>query len=365
MNKILIVDDEEPIRQLLRQILEARGYACALAANAAEAREWLKRETFALVLSDILMPGELGTDFIRDVLSKYQETAAVMVTAIDEPLVAEAALQMGVYGYVTKPIERNDVIINVSNALRRRELELANRAYREKLESMVADRTTFLIRLETLLEQLHSPQVARELVKKIDAWEEPNNMREKVEMTILFADIRGFSSMVSSQNLEQIAGFLDEFYSAMTATVFNYEGSIDKFIGDEVMAFFGAPITLENSSENGLKAAIEMVASFQGLREKYSRHAPCFKELGIGIGLNTGEVFIGNVGSKKRYDYTVLGTTVNLARRLCSHAGFDQILTTEDTLNGLSGLIASEFMESYIFKGIPEAVRIYSALTGS
>lgn len=359
MKKILIVDDEAPIRNLLRQILEAKGYACILAASAAEARECLKQQNFELVLCDILMPGELGLDFIREVLTKHRDTATIMVTAIDDPLVAEAALQMGVYGYITKPIERNEIIINVSNALRRRELEIANRAYREDLESMAADRTSFLIRLETMFEQLHSPQVAKELIKKIDDWDQPNKIREKVEMTILFADIRGFSSMISALKLEDIMAFLDEFYSAMTKTVFNNEGSIDKFIGDEVMAFFGAPIALKNCSENGVKTAIEMAASFQQLREKFSSDSPYFENLGIGIGVNTGEVFIGNVGSKTRYDFTVIGIAVNLARRLCSYAGPDQILTTEETISKIPGMVSSEFVENISLKGIPKPVNLH------
>lgn len=359
MKKILIVDDEVPIRNLLRQILEAKGYACILAASAAEARECLKQQNFELVLCDILMPGELGLDFIREVLTKHRDTATIMVTAIDDPLVAEAALQMGVYGYVTKPIERNEIIINVSNALRRRELEIANRAYREDLELMAADRTSFLIRLETMFEQLHSPQVAKELIKKIDDWDQPNKIREKVEMTILFADIRGFSTMVSALKLEDIMAFLDEFYGAMTKTVFNNEGSIDKFIGDEVMAFFGAPIALKNCSENGVKTAIEMAASFQQLREKFSSDTSHFENLGIGIGVNTGEVFIGNVGSKTRYDFTVIGTAVNLARRLCSYAGPDQILTTEETISKIPGMVSSEFVENISLKGIPKPVNLH------
>jgi len=359
MKKILIVDDEVPIRNLLRQILEATGYQCILSANAAEARECLKQQDFELILCDILMPGELGLDFIQEVITEHRDTAAIMVTAIDDPLVAEAALKIGVYGYITKPIERNEVIINVANALRRRELEIASRAYREELELMVADRTNFLIRLETMFEQLHSPQVAKELIKKIDDWDQPNKIREKVEMTILFADIRGFSSIVSTLKLEDIMAFLDEFYSAMTKKVFNNEGSIDKFIGDEVMAFFGAPIALKNCSENGVKTAIEMAASFQELRDKFSRSISYFQNLGIGIGINTGEVFIGNVGSKTRYDFTVIGTAVNLARRLCSYAGSDQILTTEETLTKIPGMVLSEFVENISFKGIPEPVNLH------
>jgi len=87
MKKILIVDDEVPIRNLLGQILEAKGYACILAASAAEARECLKQQNFELVLCDILMPGELGLDFIREVLTKHRDTATIMVTAIDLSLI--------------------------------------------------------------------------------------------------------------------------------------------------------------------------------------------------------------------------------------------------------------------------------------
>ena len=213
--------------------------------------------------------------------------------------------------------------------------------------------------LETMFEQLHSPQVAKELIKKIGDWDQPNKTREKLEMTILFADIRGFSSMVSALKMEDIIHFLDEFYTAMTKTVFDNEGSIDKFVGDEVMAFFGAPIALKNSTENGVKTAIEMAASFQELRKKFSGTSSYFGDLGIGIGINTGKVFIGSVGSKKRYDYTVIGTPVNLARRLCSYAAPDQILTTDGTLSKIPGMVSSEFVDNTPLKGIPRHVNIY------
>jgi len=139
--EILIVDDEKPIRELLRQILETKGYTCALAADAAEARDCLKDESFQLILCDINMPGESGLDLVRHVFEEYEDTAAIMVTATDDPLVAEAVFGMGAYDYVTKPIQKNRILTSVANALRRRELEIANRAYREDLEQMVAERT--------------------------------------------------------------------------------------------------------------------------------------------------------------------------------------------------------------------------------
>ena len=144
MTKILIIDDEEPIRELLGQILEKNGYACTLAANAAQARECLKKQDFELVVSDIRMPGESGLDLIRYVLAEHPDTAALMVSALDNSSTAETALEIGAYGYIIKPFDSRGVLISVSNALRRRQLEIDNRAYRENLEQMVQERTAAL-----------------------------------------------------------------------------------------------------------------------------------------------------------------------------------------------------------------------------
>ena len=144
MTKILIVDDEEDIRLLLEQILEKKGYACVLAADAAEARDCLKEHDCDLVLCDINMPGESGLELIRDVSAKYRDVAVIMVTGIDDPVVAETVFEVGVFDYIAKPIRRNSILISVANALHRRELEIANRAYSEDLEQMVAERTSQL-----------------------------------------------------------------------------------------------------------------------------------------------------------------------------------------------------------------------------
>jgi putative two-component system response regulator len=141
---ILIVDDEEPIRQLIADILEMKGYRCKTAAGAQEARKMLAADRFDLILSDINMPEESGLDFILSTLNEFKDVAAIMVTAMDDPYLAEKVFEIGVYDYITKPITRNRVLISVSNALRRRQLELSNRAYRDNLERMVKDRTASL-----------------------------------------------------------------------------------------------------------------------------------------------------------------------------------------------------------------------------
>lgn len=212
--------------------------------------------------------------------------------------------------------------------------------------------------LQTMLERLHSPQVVHELVKGNNG-QSPHKMRKKVEMTILFADIRGFSNLLNAVRLEEMMEFLDEYYSAMTETVFDHGGSIDKFIGDEVMAFFGAPAAQDDFNENGLKAAMEMKACFQELRRTFSTRSPAFKSLALGIGINTGEVIVGTIGSNKRYEYTVIGAAVNIARRLCSHAEYDQILTTQATLEKTKLMVPSEFVGDILLKGVAEPVLVH------
>ena len=150
--QILIVDDERPIRMLLQKILETNGYDCRAAENAAEARALMLAQASDLILCDINMPGESGLDFIRHVLKAFPDTAAIMVSAIGDPLLAESMLQLGVYDYIIKPMDRNGILISVANAFRRRDLEIANRSYRRNLEHMVDERTDSLQRSMKKLE---------------------------------------------------------------------------------------------------------------------------------------------------------------------------------------------------------------------
>ncbi|MDQ1336624.1 MAG: Response regulator [Thermodesulfobacteriota bacterium] len=146
MSNILIVDDEEQIRRMLSRILERQGYTCTLSADAGEARKCLKSHTFDLVLCDVNMPGESGIDLARHIDAVYEDTAVIMVTGVDDPQVADTAIEVGIYGYIIKPLDVNEVLINIRNSLRRRELEITNRMYRHDLEQMVAERTASLRR---------------------------------------------------------------------------------------------------------------------------------------------------------------------------------------------------------------------------
>ena len=142
--RILIVDDEAPIRTLLARLLGVHGFDCLSVGSASEARLLLATEQVSLILSDVNMPGESGLDFAREVSKDHPEIAIVMVTGLDDRHHAEAAVEHGVYGYVLKPFKPNELVINVVNALRRRTLEIENRGHRDRLEQTVLERTSTL-----------------------------------------------------------------------------------------------------------------------------------------------------------------------------------------------------------------------------
>jgi DNA-binding NarL/FixJ family response regulator len=144
MTTILIVDDEDPVRVLLRRILEDTGHSILLAANASQARQQLKEQDIALILCDVMMPGESGLDLLHFVKRKYPDTGVVMVTAVADTQTARTILDLGVYGYIVKPFDGSQIIITVENALRRRELERRDRLNREGLERIVRERTAEL-----------------------------------------------------------------------------------------------------------------------------------------------------------------------------------------------------------------------------
>lgn len=157
--RVLVVDDDQPTRHALTRILEGAGHRCEAAAGAAEARAKLAAEPFALVLCDVYMPGGSGFELIAEIRSGAADTATLMVSGEDSQAVSARALELGVYGYVVKPFRPSELLINVANALRRKQLESENREYRADLEAKVAARTRALREAVTTLH--HSTEALR------------------------------------------------------------------------------------------------------------------------------------------------------------------------------------------------------------
>lgn len=152
-------------------------------------------------------------------------------------------------------------------------------------------------------------------------------------ITVLFADVRGFTHLAEHAPPEQVVQLLNQYFSAMSDIIFAHNGTLDKYIGDGLMALFGAPTSTPNDVVNALNVAIEMQRRIKKLNDDFI--VAGLPEISIGIGLHTGEATVGYIGSERRTEYTAIGDTVNLASRLESNSGGGQILLTEATLKAL------------------------------
>ncbi|MDH3495801.1 MAG: FHA domain-containing protein [Gemmatimonadota bacterium] len=179
----------------------------------------------------------------------------------------------------------------------------------------------------------------------------------KRPVVIFFSDIRGFTSMSERMSPDEIAHVLTEYFTEMVEIVFKHGGTLDKFMGDAIMALWGAPIAHENDAGRAMDAAIEMQALLQTLNDKWE--AAGRQRIEIGIGINFGEVFAGNIGSEQRLEYTVIGDAVNIAFRLCSKAGPGDILVSDSFRQALPDPPPLEPLETIELRGRAKAVQVY------
>ncbi|MGH7690022.1 MAG: adenylate/guanylate cyclase domain-containing protein, partial [Gemmatimonadaceae bacterium] len=217
------------------------------------------------------------------------------------------------------------------------------------------------IRRETLVrsnfERYFAPQLAQRIASSAGATRLGGDKRK---VAVLFSDIRGFTSLSETMNPDDMARLLSEYLTEMVDCVFRHEGTLDKFIGDAVMAQWGAPIGDAADPDRAVRAAMDMLRELAKLNARW--RAEGRPELEIGIGLNYGEAFAGNIGSEKRLEFTVIGDTVNTASRLCSVAGPGEILITESLLAALSDRPTVEPHPPMELKGKRQAVPVFRVL---
>jgi adenylate cyclase len=168
-------------------------------------------------------------------------------------------------------------------------------------------------RFRQRLERYHSPQVVGEILKAAQNLDAPMLQAQRCEVSILFADISGFTRMSEGLEPLQVAAILNRSFEVLTEQIFLRGGTLDKYIGDAIMAFFGAPSPDPDHARHAVEAAIAMQQGLQFLNDNRPEGYP---ELKMRIGINSGEAFAGDIGCEKRMDYTVMGSTVNLASRL-------------------------------------------------
>jgi adenylate cyclase len=284
-------------------------------------------------------------------------------------LISVMGLILGTFGamllsrYLTRPIHE---LVNGFKAIANGDLRqvLSKKADDEigDLMSAFNEMTRSLMEKEQIKDAFRryvSRQVAEEIFKNPDQYIETlRGSRRKV--TILFADIRGFTPLTERLSAEDVVTLLNEVLTSMTKVIFKHEGTVDKFIGDSIMAVFGAPIAHVDDTDRSIHAAVEIQRAIQEMSEQRKREER--EIINVGIGINSGEVVVGNIGAKVRLDYTVIGGSVNIANRLQEVAGGGEIIISESVFKETTA--SYKYSEPMLIKvkGKEEPIKIYRVL---
>jgi len=216
------------------------------------------------------------------------------------------------------------------------------------------------IELETKrshLQRYLSPSIVEQIIDRPEMVELGGTKRW---LTTMFCDIRGFTQLTEELVPDELVHLLNEYFTAMTEIIFGHDGTLDKYIGDEIMAVFGSPIPSRGDAVRSVRTAVDMLAHLAEMRDEWRRKGK--PELQVGIGLSTGECIAGNVGSPTCMGFTAIGDSVNTARRLCGVAEPGQIIICETTYNEVEPDFEAECLGPLQLKGKQETVTAYSVL---
>ena len=217
------------------------------------------------------------------------------------------------------------------------------------------------LREKEMIKRAFTRYVAREVVEEI--LKDPENLvlsGERRQVTVLFCDVRGFTPMSERLAPEEVVLLLNDFYTLMIETTFKFDGTLDKFLGDAVMAVFGAPMAHPDHSARAIRTALAMQEGITGLNERRVRDGK--EAISVGIGVSAGEAVAGTVGTEDRMEYTVIGDSVNLAARLESNAKPGQILISHRTYERVRDLVDARPLGRIRVKGKEEEVEVYEVL---
>jgi len=209
------------------------------------------------------------------------------------------------------------------------------------------------------LERYHSPAVVSRIMESQDENTQELTGYKETEATVFFMDIVGFTSRVENMSAMELGIFLNNFFTQMTDIIFKYNGTLDKYIGDSIMAVFGAPLEIDNHAEQAILAALDMINKLNEM----NKSLPAKDKIKIRIGINCGKLVSGDFGSPKRFDYTVIGNTVNIASRLeSSVAGENEIAISEAVHKSTKNLFKFESLGEKRLQGLSKPVKTYKVL---
>lgn len=343
---ILAVDDNKQNLSLLERALTAVQYQVVTAEDGPTALELIGKAAPDLVLLDVMMPGMSGYEVCKRIRANEATCLlpVVMLTALTDVADRIRGIEAGADDFLSKPVNREELLTRVKSLLRIKTLH-------DEVETK-----SHLLR--NLFGRYVSADVAAEIVA--DPGRHLKLGGDKREVTILFGDLRGFTPLAEQLDPQDVVEILNTYLKLVIDTVFEFTGTLDKFRGDGFMAFFGAPLAREDDPLNAVRCALaiqERLASIAFTKFPEVR-------LQMGVGINTGVVIAGNIGSERRTDYTVIGNEVNTAQRFEANAGPGQILITGNTYERVKEAVHVRELGLLRVLGKQEGVLAYDVLSG-
>lgn len=305
---ILYIDDEEHNLTVFEAAFEDY-YNVHTTSSAREAIRILKEEVVCLIIADQRMPEMTGVQLLEVVVNESPDTVRMILTGYSDVDAVIKAINAGrIYQYVTKPWDERELKVVIDRALESYEAERRNRDLLEELKQRAAR--------ETEIRQAFQRYVPAPVIDQIlDVPTRELYIGESRVVAVLFSDIRGFTTLSASLEPARVVAFLNRYFSLMTRIVSRHQGTVDRFLGDGIVAVFGAPVSSLNNAEDAVSAALDMVEALDGFNRKDALEL-VGEEIRIGIGIDQGEVVVGHVGSEEKMEYTVVGDVVEGAMRI-------------------------------------------------
>jgi class 3 adenylate cyclase/CheY-like chemotaxis protein len=347
--KILVIDDEVMVADVCRRSLSLTGHQVNCAYSGEHAVELVMETRYDLAVIDAMLPGMNGIETFEAMRQICPYLKGILVSGDLTVGMALEAVEKGFSRVLSKPVEADELLKVVQRALVEADLREENICLKNQV-----------VKMQNIFEHYMAPEVAAILLNGPESMLQVTS--EVRNITVLFADIRNFPFLVQHLHLEDSQKFLTEFFDLVADSISSRQGVLDKFIGDAALALFGAPVLLDAPCQAAVAAAMEIQNKFEKLRNRWVKKSELFVQIGLGIGVSRGDMYLGNVGSGRRLDYTVVGADVNIAQRLASGTMAGQILLTESVYNEVAGTVKVREQKNELLRGLEKTTRIYSIL---
>ena len=352
--RILIVDDNATNRDILVTRLGVHGYDLRQAADGEEALAAAKELLPDLILLDVMMPKLDGFEVCKRLKgdTSLPFMPIILCTAKADSKDVVTGLEAGADEYLTKPIEQMALVARVKSVLRLKQLHDQVTEMNRSLEQRVSEQLVEIARMSGLKRFL-APQIA-ELV--LSSGGEQLLESHRREVSIVFCDLRGFTSFAETAEPEEVMTVLREYHDGLAGLIHAFEGTLERFAGDGLMILFNDPLPCPDPCERAVKMAVQMRDRVIDLAAKWRKLG---HDLGFGVGIAHGFATLGRISSQGRFDYTAIGRVVNLAARLCGEAKTGQILIDGKVHSAVETLIEFESVGELTLKGFHRPVAAF------